>query len=222
MICRLHNAAVLLVSCSLLGCGLGSKEAEDAMTPQPPGLPGVYAGEFPCSNCDSIGATLWLREDGRFFLRQRYVGGEDAGPSSYALGRWHWDEGAAQLVLTSPGPERRFTPDSEQRLRLQTVSPTPYVLARDVAAPVFADRVRLDGDSVIVDRAAAFTECLTGLRFDVVETSGYKELRRQHRLLNSRGAAALTTVEGHLKIGDDGRELLVIDRVIGLKPGAHC
>jgi hypothetical protein len=217
----LHNAALLLVAGSIMSCG-GSRDAIETSTPQPADLPGVYAGSFPCSNCDSIAAALWLRADGRFFLRQSYVGGESsAEPSSYALGHWHWDEHGAAVVLAGGGPERRLVPDGDRRLRLQTASPIAHLLSRDASAPAFDDRLRIDGDSVIVEHTAAFTECLTGLRFDVAETKGYKELRRQHRLLNSRGAPALTTVEAHLAIVG-GREWLVVDRVLGLKPGAHC
>ena len=217
----LHNAAVLLVASSLLRCG-GSKDAVEAPTPQPPDLPGVYTGSFPCSNCDSIDAALWLRADGRFILRQKYLGGEAADQdSNYSLGRWSWDEHGAAIVLAGAGPERRFLPDGERRLRMQTASPLPHVLSYDASAPAFGDRVRVDGDSAISEHAAEFTECLTGLRFGVAETKGYKELRRQHRLLNSRGAAALTTVEAHFAVVG-GREWLVVDKVIGLKPGAHC
>lgn len=218
----LHNAAALLVAGSILGCSGGSKDAVETSTQQPPDLPGVYSGTFPCSNCDSIAAALWLRGDGRFILRQEYVGGEptDDG-NSYALGRWHWDEHAAVIVLAGAGPERRLVPGADRHLALQTASPIAHVLAPDVAAPAFDDRLRIDGDSVIVEHAAAFTECLTGLRFDVAETKGYKELRRQHRLLNSRGAPTLTTVEAHLATVA-GHEWLVVDKVIGLKPGAHC
>ena len=221
MVRALHNAVALLVAGSLVGCG-GSQDAVEKVTPQPSDLPGVYAGSFPCSNCDSIAATLWLRADGRFFFRQSYVGGEPSTePSSYALGRWHWDEHAAEIVLAGAGPERHIVPDGEHRLRLATASPIPHVLALDASAPAFDDRIRIDGDSVIVEHAAAFTECVTGLHFDVAETKGYEELRRQHRLLNSRGAAALTSVEAHLAMVG-GREWLVVDKVLGLKPGAHC
>ena len=217
----LHNAAALLVASSLLGCG-GSKDAVETSTPQPPDLPGVYAGSFPCSTCDSIDAALWLRADGSFILRQKYVGGDPTNQgSTYSLGRWSWDERGAAIVLAGAGPERRFAPAGDRRLRMQAASPIPHVLAYDASAPAFGDRVRVDGDSVISEHTAAFTECLTGLRFDVAETKGYKELRRQHRLLNSRGAAALTTVEAHLAVVG-GREWLVVDKVIGLKPGAHC
>lgn len=218
--CR-HNAAVLLVASSLLGCG-GSNDAVETPTPQPLDLAGVYSGSFPCSNCDSIDAALWLRPDGRFILRQNYVGGEAANQgSAYSLGRWSWDEHGAAVVLAGAGPERRFAPIGDRRLRMQTASPVPHVLSYDASAPAFRDRVRIDGDSVISERAAEFTECLTGLRFGVAETKGYKELRRQHRLLNSRGAPALTTVEARLVV-DGGREWLVVEKVIGLKPGAHC
>jgi copper homeostasis protein (lipoprotein) len=221
MVRCLHNAAALLVASSLLSCG-GSKDAVETSTPQPSDLPGVYAGSFPCSNCDSIDAALWLRPDGRFIFRQKYVGGDATNQAStYSLGLWSWDERGAAIVASGAGPERRFSPAGDRRLQMQTASPVPHLLSYDASAPNFGDRVRVDGDSVISEHAAVFTECLTELRFDVAETKGYKELRRQHRLLNSRGAPALTTVEAHLAVVG-GREWLVVDKVIGLKPGAHC
>jgi hypothetical protein len=206
----------------LLRCS-GSNDAVEAPTPAPPDLPGFYSGSFPCGNCDSIDASLWLRTDGRFFMRQKYVGGDPTGNDdrTYSLGRWRWDEHTAAVVLQGAGPERRLVPDGGRRLRMQTASPLPHVLSHEAAAPAFGDRVRIDGDSVISEHAAAFTECLTGLRLDVVDTKAYKDLRRQHRLLNSRGAPALTTVEAHLTLVG-GREWLVVDKLINLKPGAHC
>jgi copper homeostasis protein (lipoprotein) len=192
----------------------------------PAGLPGVYAGELPCSNCESIAATLWLRPDERFFLRQQYVderGATDGG--SYSLGRWHWDEQAAELVLHGAGPERRIAVAAKGRLRMRGASPVEHVLERDPAAPPFIDRITLQGDSRIIDKAAVFTECLTGLELAVAEENAFKELRRQHRVLNSRGKAALTSVEAHIVTiteGDATREVLVVDRVVGLKPGARC
>jgi hypothetical protein len=62
------------VLAALAACSRHSSDDEAATTPMPSGLPGVYAGAFPCSNCQTIAATLWIRDDGRFFLRQSYVG----------------------------------------------------------------------------------------------------------------------------------------------------
>lgn len=200
----------------------------------PATVPGVYAGEFPCSNCAAIAATLWLRPDGAFFLRQEFA--EDAaarsapskrepGSVTYGLGRWSWDEIGAEIVLRGAGPERRLTVRDEQHLLLRAASPIEHVLERDAAAPRFEDRVTLDGESAVSEKSATFRECLTGLTFDIADSGAYRELRRQHRRMNPRGRVALTTIEGHLVAAHDGTtpsERLVVDRFITIKPGTGC
>lgn len=216
-----------LLGAALFGCG-GTDGRPAEPTPMPDGLPGVYAGEFPCSNCAAIAATLWLRDDQRFVLRQAYLDeSRSASDKSYALGRWEWDELAAEIVLRGRGPERRIAASRAGRLELKTASPIPHLLDRDPAASPFTDRIRLEGDSRMLDKGAhaVFTECTMGLELPVADTGAFKELRRQHRNLNGRGKPALTTVEAHLDtVSDDTgtREVLVLDRVLGLKPGVEC
>lgn len=208
------------------GCGSGNTDAGDPTIAMPEGLPGVYAGDWPCGNCRSIDATLWLRPDYRFFLRQTFVGGDEAGiDNSYSIGTWRWDAHAGNIALASVGPERRFAPLPGERLELHTFSNVPYGLSRVDPGKPFRDVVRMDGESALVEGGATFRECLSGLKLAVVPDRGFKELRRQHRLLNARGKPALTTIEGHLSEagkGDQRREVLVVDRVVTLKPGAHC
>src|SRR6185503_4980837 len=55
------------------GCDRDVQEKTEPRAQMPTRIAGVYAGEFPCSNCAAIEATLWLRPDGRFFLRQRFT-----------------------------------------------------------------------------------------------------------------------------------------------------
>jgi hypothetical protein len=201
----------------------------------PATLAGVYAGELPCSNCKAIEATLWLRPDGRFFFRQHLTGDaegtgsvtEPAGKPAtmYGLGRWSWDEVSAEAVLRGAGPQRRLTVRDEQHLRLNVPSPVEHVLARDAAAPPFADRVTLDGESSVQESGATFIECVTGLKLAVVDAGAYRELRRKHRSMNPRGKVALTTIEGHLvttQTGSTTSERLVVDRFIAMKPGQGC
>lgn len=89
------------------GCSNDERD-EIAATPMPATLIGVYAGRLPCSNCAAIEATLWLRPDGRFFLRQR-LEDDPAGATAetqtsqdlsttYALGRWHWDRSGSRFT----------------------------------------------------------------------------------------------------------------------------
>jgi hypothetical protein len=223
---RFLAGSLLLSAAVTAGCGGGRTGTAERATPMPADLAGAYAGDWPCSNCDTIEATLWLRPDHRFFLRQTFVGGEPAGDdSSYSIGVWQWDERAAEVVLRTVGPERRFALQDARRLELHTFSKLPHVLARLDTPPPFTDVVRLDGESAFVDGGATFTECLSGLSLAVVPERGFEELSRKHRLMNSSGKPALTTVEGHLsEIDDDGsrREVLVVDRVIALTPGAAC
>ena len=228
---RRLTVIVALLAALQGGCGRGSGETEPG-TPMPAGVAGVYAGEFPCSNCARIDATLWLRPDGRFFLRQRLV--DDAVTSganspqtptaTYGLGRWSWDDIAAQLVLRGGGPERRLTVRDAEHLELRVASPIEHVLARYHAEPDFKDRLPLDGESAVTANGATFKECLTGLEFPVVVDAGaYQQLRRYHRTMNARGKVALTAVEGHLVSGGaTTSERLVVDTVISLKPGTSC
>jgi NlpE-like protein len=220
---HLSCALVLLVA-ALGSCGR-ERDAAPAVTPMPTTLAGVYSGELPCINCVAIATTLWLRPDGRFFLRQRLIDeGKSAASNAtensttFSLGRWHWDELAGEAVLRGAGPERRLAPLADERLELRVASPLEHVLARDPSSPAFADRLTLDGESAVTENGATFRECLTDLTFTVSESGAYRELRRQHRRMNSRHKVALTTVEGHLAAS--GR--LVIDRFVTIKPGTAC
>jgi hypothetical protein len=223
--------ALLALAALLSACGRDTAEKLEVRTPMPATLAGVYTGELPCSNCSAIEATLWLRPDGRFFLRQRLrddaasTASAQVAAATYGLGRWSWDEIAAEAVLRGAGPERRLTVRDEHRLQLRVPSPIEHVLARDAAAPPFDDRVTLDGESEVSEKGATFKECLTGLLLPVVDAGAYRELRRQHRRLNPRGKVALTTIEAHLvRSGDESttRERLLVDRFITMKPGQGC
>jgi hypothetical protein len=210
------------------GCGGHSAEERPASVPMPADLAGVYGGSFPCGNCKQIAATLWLRPDARFFLRQSIVVESGATESSsYSFGHWTWDETSAEIVLTGRGPERRLAPIDAESLKLRTASALEHVLARDPAAPAFADRVQLDGESAVGNKGGAtFIQCVTGLEFPIAEVGAYKELRRQHRLLNPRRKVALTSVSAHFaNVTANGvtREWLVVDEVLApIKPGTGC
>jgi hypothetical protein len=200
---HLTSIAVALAAAALASCGGDAGDRTERRTPMPSTLAGVYAGNFPCSNCERIEATLWLRTDGAFVLRQRLVDGaaapSDGAPSTtFGLGRWTWDEAAAEAVLRGRGPERRLAVRDEAHLELRVASPVPHVLARAAGAPRFDDRLVLDGESAVSANGATFKECSTGLTFAVADAGAYRELRRQHRRMNARGRVALTTVEAHL------------------------
>jgi hypothetical protein len=188
----------------------------------PTDLAGVYTASFPCSNCKEIAATLWLRADERFFLRQTYVGDEGAaGDASYAFGLWSWDEHAAEVVLRGHGPDRRVKRLDSDRLAWLGNAASKTTLQRDPSAPAFADTVVFDGESEVSDKNATFTQCITGLELPIADAGALKELRRQQRVLNPAHKIAFTTVDAHIVDSGSG-EQLVIEKVIKLKPGAGC
>jgi len=231
---RQLTAILALLAALQAGCQSGDSgdSSESRTTPMPSGLAGVYAGEFPCSNCAKIEATLWLRPDGRFFLRQRFVD-DSATPSAktaprtpaaiYGLGRWSWDDVEAEVVLRGAGPERRLSVRDTDHLKLRVTSPLEHILARDHDEPAFHDRLTLDGESAVTATGATFKECLTGLDLPVVVDAGaYRQLRHYHAM-NARGKTARTVVEGHLvSAGDGSKERLVVDAFISIKPGTGC
>jgi len=225
------GSALATIAFAAAGCSSNSG-GETAATPMPPTLPGVYEGRFPCSNCDAIEATLWLRADGRFFLRQTLTDEDGAaGPSTpssaYALGRWRWEEQAGETVLSGAGPERRLAVLDADHLRLLVASPVEHLLTRDSAPTPFTDRLVLAGESSVGEKSIVFKECLTGLRFAVADAGAYRELRHQHRQLKPRDNLAFTQVEGHLVYVPSAdrattSEVLVVDRIITLKPDTAC
>jgi len=224
---RRYLLCAALLCAALAGCGRNGSSAGPTPTPLPPNLPGVYAGSVACSNCNAIAATLWLRADKRFFLRQRYLGNDGAArDASYGFGRWSWDERAAELVLRSRGPERRFKRlDGERLEQLATSAAVKSLFTRDPRAPAFTDRVRFEGEAELTERGATFKQCDTGLELPIVTGGGLTELRRMSRALSASQAAPLAAVDGHIVLGSLGgakREQLVIDKVITIKPGSGC
>jgi copper homeostasis protein (lipoprotein) len=218
-----------LAAVSAGGCSGGSNGETERRTPMPATLAGVYSGMLPCSNCAAIEATLWLRTDGAFVLRQRLLDdpsaprGDPAGPSTtFGLGRWSWDEVSAEAVLRGRGPERRLVVRKDGDLQLRVASPIEHLLARDATAPPFTDRLVLEGESAVSETGATFKECATGVTFAVADAGVYRELRRQHRRMNARGKVALTTVEGHLAGEEGANERLVVDEFVAIKPGTGC
>jgi copper homeostasis protein (lipoprotein) len=231
---RCPTFILALLAALQAGCDSSVQEKPEPRTPMPAGIAGVYAGEFPCSNCSAIKATLWLRPDGRFFFRQRFVddakssekSASPAATTTYGLGRWDWDEITAELVLRGSGPERRLVVSDAEHLALRAASPVPQVLQRDHSEPAFKDRITLDGESALTENGATFKECRTGLVLPVVVDAGaYRQLRHHHRTMNASGKLALTMLEGHLVTAGDGAttsERLVVDQFISIKPGTGC
>lgn len=218
---RLKRAAACGVIAFAAACGGESADLARTATPMPNELGGFYAGEFPCNNCEAIAAALWVREDGVFFLRQRYTGGGAEDSVVHGLGRWRWDADAGQLVLEGAGPARRFRPGAQTGLELETTSPLPHVLARAAPEP-FADRLRIAGLVVVGGGGGAtLTECLTGLALPLAPGGSSAQLRRLYGRTITPGNAALANLEARLATSGESESWLV-ERVIELRDQETC
>lgn len=214
----LRSAACAALIAAVVACGRDSAEVARAPTPIPDNLAGFYAGDFPCGSCTAIATALWLRDDGVFVLRQRYLGTE-AQPVA-ALGRWRWDETAAALVLEGSGPERRFAHGADATLTFATASPLPHVLAR--AQDGRADeRMRIRGLAQFAERGATLTECVSGLALPLAELGQFTELRRLYRRMVTVGTPARVSVVAHLS-QDGATESWVVEEIVEVQPQETC
>lgn len=207
----------------MTGCGDSSESETPAGTPIS-SLPGVYAGQFPCVNCPGISAALWLRPDGRYFIRQRYLADEnDEETIAYGLGRWTWVEADRTVVLAGEGPPRVFKWPARDTLIMQTESDLEHRLARDPAEPDFTSSIRMTGTMRRSGESMVFTECLTGLETPVKKGGDYPRLLHQYRSAPARGGGAFVELEGRFAWSEDGAPVsLTIDRFVTVRTSAAC
>lgn len=214
---RLLAGTLVLFLC---GCSEDSHRAEHRPDIPPDTLPGVYAGTFPCANCDGIATTLWLRPDHAFFLRQRYLDESEGDFTVHSLGRWRWDEVEHTLRLAAPGPARVLSRPDHHRLRLVTRSEILHTLTREPDAAEFTDRIRIQGQLEVSDDRISFTECLSGVTAEVEEQQAHRKLVRQSRRFGTPGRVELDARfnwhEGELA------PTLIADEVIAYQPYQPC
>lgn len=220
---RRRSTSATLLFALLLGACHGEHAPEaGAGTSNLAALPGTYAGRLPCRNCPGIDMTLWLRDDGVFFLRQIYLAPDatTAPDRAHKLGRWTFDTASRTLVLHGRGPELRFALSEGGKLEMRTGSPEPQTLTREPTLGPFDDSVRLEGEYVVAPAPETFRECDTGLVLALADDAGGRELRRQRSSVSRPDTRVLATVEAHFLSGPTS--MLAIERVISIRPGVSC
>lgn len=188
------------------------------------GLPGVYAGQFPCVNCPGISTRLWLRADGRYFISQRYLPDEENEETvAYGLGRWRLGETDRTIVLTGDGPPRTFAWPDPKTLIMQTNSEREHRLSRDPESPDFTARIRMNGMMRSAAQNRVFEECLTGLEAPVGKGGDYVRFLHQYRSVAARGEEIFVEFEGHFSWLPGGApESVTIDRLVTIREQDAC
>jgi hypothetical protein len=215
---------LLIVAVTLLlgSCGRDddSKSSADLFG----SLPGVYNGTFPCRNCPGIRTTLWLRSDGRFFIRRRYPEGPDSDEvTTYNLGRWSWMADISALELRGAGPIRTFRHPHRNTLIMRTESDLEYRLSREPTTSNFTSTIAMSGLMSMTGGSASFAECLTGLAAPVDKVGDFERFQRQYRSVGAQGKPVYVEFEGGFSWAADGSlQAFTIERFITIKEGRAC
>jgi hypothetical protein len=208
----------------ILAAGCGS----DSSPPSPPDVPeapvaGVYRGEFPCRNCPAIETTLWLRADGTFFNRHRYLA--DAGEApvvAYNLGRWYPEAAGARIIADGRGPDRTYRRTGADQLELVTDSDLEHRLHRDPGAGPFSDVMRVAGVARVASNGAHFRECRSGLEAAIAEAADFRRFLRQYRAA-AAGEDAWVEFDGRFTWAPDGSPATVtIERFVSVGEAQRC
>lgn len=215
---------LILLAGVLLFAGCGGSERGPPTEPSLAPLPGVYTGTFPCRDCPGIDTTLWLRPDGRFFIRQLYVqSGDREALDAYGHGRWQPAETDGIVVLEGEGPNRIFRRDGPDALLLRTDSDLEHRLTRHSEATSFTSRIRLTGTVRMEAGGGVFTECLTGYAVPLRESGDFGRFRHQYRSVGARSGTVFVEFEGRFHWTDDGKPASVsIDRFATIRESGSC
>ena len=214
----------ILVAIALIG-GCSDDRPDESPTEVPvASLAGVYSGVFPCEGCPGIPTTLWIREDGSFFIGQEYPGSDGStATATYSLGRWTWSLEDQALVLEGSGPRRIFTRPDANALVMQSASDLEHRLIRDPARPDFSAAIRMTGAVRMSADGVSFEECLSGIVAPIDRGGDYSRFRHQHRSAGGRGKPVFVDLEGRFSWSGDGTvRALTIDRFHTVREDNRC
>ena len=209
---------VLVGACSDDKGGVPSASLSEAT------IPGVYSGVFPCDGCPGIEATLWLRQDRRFFFEQRYPAGDDTDAMDvYGLGQWHSLSAEQAIRLQGAGPQRTFDRRDSATLLMRSDSELEYRLTRRNDNPEFSATIRMAGMMRVAGQRTIFTECLTGMAVPVSKDGDYRRFQHQYRSVSGPGGEAYVELEGRFSWSADGAPAsMTIERFVSARTEDRC
>jgi uncharacterized lipoprotein YbaY/uncharacterized lipoprotein NlpE involved in copper resistance/heat shock protein HslJ len=194
-------------------------------------LPATFAGVMPCADCTGIAQTLTLRADGLYRLRRTYL--DKPGGSFAELGRWTADERGKRLTLRSGSETLLFEVKDHETLRLLDRLGQPITsnanldLRRTAQVDPISELLHWRGEFRYLADSATFTDCATGLRWQVVMAEDYLAMERNYQQSASApGAPLLVSFDGRIEVRPamEGppREQIVVDRFGSSQPGESC
>jgi len=197
-------------------------------------LPASFTGLLPCDDCAGIREHLMLLPDGTFLFSRTFMRtGHDE--VYYDIGSWVASSDGGRIVLrgAKAKPDQLAVRNDATLRRLdddgKPVEPVPsHDLHRAETLQSIEPRLPLSGIyQHSAKGAGSFRDCLTGQSWPLLPATSesplpvaWKDDKRK------TGGEAMAYIEGRLVLHmrDDGatERSLVVERVIGFKPGEKC
>ena len=194
-------------------------------------LPGSFAGDLPCDDCDGLRYRLNLWADQVFHLRRTWEGTDNRRD---AVGRWSVDPDRRLLTLRGAEEPLTFEILGPDRIRLMPPGGIPageaesYVLTAGSEFRSFEPHLPLRGMLTYDAESARFTECLTGRDYPLVQDGDYAALEHAYLAAGAEpGGPIMASFDGAiLQPGSDsnGEEqpAVLVERFVGVWPDETC
>lgn len=173
-----------------------------------PTLPATYSGTLPCASCEGIDTRITLQADNTFFMSQTYLGHK--GPSrANDLGRWVLSShGNIAVLKGQSGDLRFFKLDGSSALHMLDIegrtifSEMNYTLRKlPEPDPIDLKLFPLTGEYTYLADAGLFKECVSGLRFPVLQSGDNAKLESEYLAMRQEpGRHLLASVYAHVKM----------------------
>jgi copper homeostasis protein (lipoprotein) len=168
-------------------------------------LPGTFRGTLPCADCGGIDTRLTLLKDGAYALEEIYLKGSKRDPL-LTMGKWSFDDGTKTLTLDrGNGQPRKFSSRNAGELRAldlqgkEIQSKLPYELRRLPREMIPSSQQTFEGKYFYLADSAAFTECASGLRMPVRESTAATAAHKQYMDIQKKGGEPVyMVVRGNL------------------------
>lgn len=94
--------SIALAIFSLSSCSITAKVTDSHNSQSSLDWTGVYQGTLPCADCEGIQCTLWLQDNGRYKVRNVYLGVK-APTSTTDSGKFTWQKDRRSISLSQGG-----------------------------------------------------------------------------------------------------------------------
>jgi len=197
------------------------------------GLPATFKGSIPCPDCDRVDIVLNLRPDSLYQLRKIYQLGSEAIKIDAQMGRWRFTPEDRLLILgKEKGRLKTYLVVDNNTLRFvewegtDNRSQIQYDLIRAAEVDPFSDVVKMRGMFVEREGKARFTECSSGVSFNVLKGGDYQTTAQNYmNTPHDADVPLLVSIMGSIRHAEtlkNSAGTLLIDQFRRFYPNRDC